>query len=153
MEQVEKLKDGIQINDKTVILNFIFCADWKMFAQLLGIKAANSTYFCPWCLASKNNREKLDGDCSLYSRSWTDDTVCPNCKDHKKPKICKENHGWDRTTNLLKEPFNASNCLLDSLHGVLRTLLPILLNDNFSNIIAKKKHSEIKSTNFDFKVE
>lgn len=122
MNQIEQLKNGIFIGSRMVTFKFVFCADWKMFAQLLGIKAANSNFFCPWCLSSKDNREKLNANWNEYPRHWDKDSNCFNCKGKDTiPSSCENNHGWNIRSNLLKEPFNASNCLLDSLHGVLRS--------------------------------
>src|SRR4051812_28859694 len=32
---------------------FYFSSDWKFLAICLGLNAANSEYFCPWCFCSK----------------------------------------------------------------------------------------------------
>ncbi|RHZ50863.1 hypothetical protein Glove_490g31 [Diversispora epigaea] len=43
---------------------------FHQIATCLGINAANSNYFCPWCLCSKNDQEKLDSNGKLIG-NWT----------------------------------------------------------------------------------
>src|SRR2546421_10378677 len=37
-------------------VELFFSSDWKFLAICLGMNAANSNYFCPWCLCSKNDQ-------------------------------------------------------------------------------------------------
>ncbi|CAG8594949.1 3271_t:CDS:10, partial [Diversispora eburnea] len=47
-----------------------FSSDWKFLATCLGINAANSNYFCSWCLCNKNDEGKLDSNGKLIG-NWT----------------------------------------------------------------------------------
>ena|SRR3990167_1841710 len=125
MSQITALGAYINIGQRTVKLNFKFCSDWKMLALLMGLKAANSVYCCPWCMSSKKQRQMLDVDWSVFPRSWDSASPCLDCskmkEGSKSEKKCRLTHKWEVETNLLKQPFNRENCLLDSLHCVLRT--------------------------------
>ncbi|CAG8838264.1 20737_t:CDS:2, partial [Cetraspora pellucida] len=37
-------------------------SDWKFLAICLGLNAANSLHFCPWCLCSKQQYKDLSKD-------------------------------------------------------------------------------------------
>ncbi|RHZ46300.1 hypothetical protein Glove_627g48 [Diversispora epigaea] len=55
IEELRSLKeDGLEIAG--ILWKFIlyFSSDWKFLAICLGLNSANSKYFCPWCLCSKN---------------------------------------------------------------------------------------------------
>ncbi|CAB4423108.1 unnamed protein product [Rhizophagus irregularis] len=57
----EGLKDDQGIKWK---IELYFSSDWKFLAICLGMNAANSKYFCPWCEVSKEQQ----GD---FSYEWT----------------------------------------------------------------------------------
>jgi hypothetical protein len=121
MDQITELaNNGITINGKRFTLEFVFCSEWKFFALLIGILAANSIWFCPWCMCSKGYRQNLEMDWSKYPRKWDCANRCYNCD--KKPPCKDRNHGWNRNRNcLLKAPFTPETCVLDNLHGELRS--------------------------------
>ena len=51
MEDLEQ--NGLDIDGTKVECEWFFCADWKFLATFLGMNAANSHYFCLWCLCNK----------------------------------------------------------------------------------------------------
>ena len=91
----------------------------------MGIKNANSKYFCPWCCCSKDVRNdiQINWSSEIYERNWKENhSLCRECNDAPKP-CTRINHGYSPDTNLLKFPFDQSNVVLDTLHAlrVLRT--------------------------------
>ncbi|RHZ53505.1 hypothetical protein Glove_441g3 [Diversispora epigaea] len=63
IEELRSLKeDGLEIAG--ILWKFIlyFSSDWKFLAICLGLNSANSKYFCPWCLCSKNQIGDLSKD-------------------------------------------------------------------------------------------
>lgn len=120
MSSIANLNEGLYVGKRLVKFSFTFCSDWKFLALMMGTGAANSDYFCPWCLASKDTKVFLDTDCEKYERKWQGKSHCYLCKD-KKDKVCYKNkHGWEKE-NLLKPPFDRLNCKIDVLHAGLRT--------------------------------
>ncbi|XP_070184467.1 uncharacterized protein [Littorina saxatilis] len=51
---------GFQIQQKTVMVKWTFCSDWKAMAMVRGINQANSDYFCLWCHCTKADISNLD---------------------------------------------------------------------------------------------
>ena len=127
MEQIATISiSGIKLNEKDppYYFSFIFCSDWKFMALVLGLKAANSTYFCPYCTCSKGERDLLELDWSNYSRNWeSDDSLCTKCQNDKKKSLTcrKDNHQYSPGRNLLQDPFTMDDCVVDVLHIILRT--------------------------------
>ncbi|PKC62344.1 hypothetical protein RhiirA1_397698 [Rhizophagus irregularis] len=64
--ELRKLKEvGFKDNqDIEWKVELYFSSDWKFLAMCLGVNAANSKYFCPWCEVSKEQQ----GD---FSYEWT----------------------------------------------------------------------------------
>lgn len=60
----ELATQGITITNIHWKINLYFSSDWKFLAICLGINAAKSNYFCPWCTIKKSQQ----GDLSLM---WT----------------------------------------------------------------------------------
>ena len=124
MQGISELHEhGIVRGEHTLKVNFVFSSDWKFLALLMGIKNANSKYFCPWCCCSKDVRNdiQIDWSCEIYKRNWKENhSSCHECKDAPKP-CTRTNHGYNPDTNLLKFPFAQSNEVLETLHAVLRT--------------------------------
>jgi hypothetical protein len=122
MEQISQLAStGITIETTHFNLEFVFCSDWKFLALLIGIKNANSTWFCPWCLCSKHYRQLLELSWEEFLRKWEKDGKCLDCVNlgHKCPDSA---HGRNPTCAcLLTAPFTPESCILDNLHGELRT--------------------------------
>ena len=80
MDQIRELsKTGILVDGKKIDLEFVFCSDWKFLALLLGLKNANSTWFCPWCMCSKEYRQLLNISWKEYLRVWDHNNRCPDC--------------------------------------------------------------------------
>lgn len=130
MDQIEKLNQ-IQIKKKTFKIDYLFCSDWKFLSLIIGIKAANSTYFCPWCMCAKEYRSGLDVDWEKYPRNWhsTENT----CFDCLRDECSDELHDVDSSVpSLLKPPFTRDNCILDPLHCLLRT------SDLLENVLYEK---------------
>ena len=124
MKQIEALyREGLELNARTHKFRFFFCSDWKFLSIIMGLKAANSKFFCPWCLCTKSEREDLDFAWNLYSRNWESESVCPKCIDAtgRKPLCQRSHHQFEPIKNLLKHPFKSTNVLLDTLHITLRT--------------------------------
>jgi hypothetical protein len=122
MEQIKLLSQtGIAVGDKHYKLEFIFCSDWKFLAILLGLKSANSKWFCPWCLCSKAYRQLLELEWDEFLRKWNYSNRCLDCT--LEDVICDDPaHGYNPLCpSLLTEPFSPESCLLDNLHGNLRT--------------------------------
>ena len=122
MEQIQALhKNGLKVGEVLYELQFQFSSDWKFLALMIGIKAANSTFFCPWCMCAKEYRTKgMLIEWNNYPRDWHTYThnKCYDCT-----TFCsKPSHDYDPATIcLLQEPFTPGNCLLDPLHCLLRT--------------------------------
>lgn len=83
----EELKNvainGIQILEAKYKVKFFFCSDWKFLALSLGLNAANSKYFCPWCTCTKISFRY--SDIANYSKLYRTlpnmkGGSCPNCK-------------------------------------------------------------------------
>ena len=55
-------ENGLQIGTTYWNFEFYFSADLKFLAICLGLNAANSTYFCPWCNVNKNQYEDTQAD-------------------------------------------------------------------------------------------
>ena len=55
-------ENGLQIGTTCWNFEFYFSADLKFLAICLGLNAANSTYFCPWCNVNKNQYEDTQAD-------------------------------------------------------------------------------------------
>lgn len=79
-------------------------------------------------------RNKLDfADWKQYPRHWNKHNHCWDCcpKNHRsggkgRKRKCKDpSHGYSTSDphcqSLLKAPFTPKSCILDNLHGVLRT--------------------------------
>ncbi|GET00460.1 hypothetical protein GLOIN_2v1472827 [Rhizophagus clarus] len=64
--ELRKLKEeGFRDNqNREWKIELYFSSDWKFLAMCLGLNAANSKYFCPWCEVSKEQQ----GD---FSYEWT----------------------------------------------------------------------------------
>ena|SRR3990167_10478525 len=62
-EQITHLsRNELTVKEETYVCKFTFCSDWKFAALMIGIKAANSTFFCPWCLFAKEYRSAFNVD-------------------------------------------------------------------------------------------
>jgi hypothetical protein len=76
--ELRKLKEG-GLKDNQGIewkVELYFSSDWKFLAICLGLNAANSRYFCPWCQISKEQQ----GD---FSYEWTiSKTMDQICEDY-----------------------------------------------------------------------
>jgi len=55
-ELQELSNSGMMINNTLWNFELFFSSDWKFLAICLGFNAANSNYFCPWCMITKNQR-------------------------------------------------------------------------------------------------
>ena len=123
MKQINRLhSDGIMVFDKHYDVDFYFCSDWKFLSLMIGIKAANSTFFCPWCLCAKEYRDGgTTVDWSKYPRDWHNPKA-NKCYDCHQRSCTKPLHDLDPSLScLLSLPFSPSKCLLDPLHCLLRT--------------------------------
>ncbi|EXX71393.1 hypothetical protein RirG_078850 [Rhizophagus irregularis DAOM 197198w] len=70
--ELRKLKEeGLEDNHGVKWkINLYFSSDWKFLVICLGMNAANSKYFCPWCEVSKEQQ----GD---FSYNWTISHIQP----------------------------------------------------------------------------
>ncbi len=141
MKQIHSLSQtGLTVDDKQFELEFIFCSDWKFLALLLGLKNANSIWFCPWCLCSKEYRQALNLKWHEYLRTWGEDCICLDCA---RPDVkCQDpSHGRNPyCTPLLTAPFTPSSCVLDNFHGELRT--SEIMEKGLFNIVDQNNLSE-----------
>lgn len=122
MEQIQDIgKNGIWIKNRCVKFLFRFCSDWKFLALLLGIKNACSTFFCPWCMCTKDERQDLTFEWTEYPRYWDKDSMCTLCDKSITCSHAKSSHQFKWEHNLLKKPFDHESIILDVLHCILRT--------------------------------
>lgn len=117
---------------------FFWCSDWKMLATVLGLNAANSDYFCPFCtwLAQAKTLSKPE-DFKKYLRSFTERSgkCCLLCDDNcafsattpallnsnLTRRTCKPVHGIVEPMLLPLSVFDSINCIwIDVLHCLLR---------------------------------
>lgn len=121
MDQIAELdSEGLMINQKKMEFEFIFCSDWKFLSLMIGIKAATSVFFCPWCLCAKEYRSCLLEDWEKFPRNW--ESSENKCYDCSKQTCDNPTHDDDPLTpSLLTKPFSRDNCVLDTLHCLLRT--------------------------------
>jgi hypothetical protein len=65
INELGEIKDGYKDHENTIWpVEFFFSGDWKFMALIMGIKAANSNFFCLYCECSK----ELHSD---INRSWS----------------------------------------------------------------------------------
>ena len=119
MEQITGLLEGIVIDNRAINFQFTFCSDWKFLALLIGIKQANSTWFCPWSMCAREYRNSITTDWNKFPRYWGIDNTCYDCT----TSTCVDKtHGQDPTIKcLLLAPFSRENTVIDTLHCLLRT--------------------------------
>jgi len=121
MSQITHLsRNGLMVKEENYECKFTFCSDWKFAALMIDIKAANSTFFCPWCLCAKEYRSAFDVDWEEYPREWdSKNNTCFDCRDGS---CITPLHDYDPLTpSLLTAPFSRDSLVLDCLHCILRT--------------------------------
>ncbi len=123
----DKLKNlkKITINSNEFAITYIFCSDYKMMLNVLGMKQANSVQPCIWCESGQNdlhmkgttrkeillnNSNNLNQDIDLFD----DDDIID---DHFYNERVSNNHS--QTNRLLKE-ITLENFVVDILHLFLR---------------------------------
>ena len=151
--QLELVKDGIIIDGDKFTFTFVFCSDWKFLALVLGIKAANSKYFCPWCLIDKDRIHYIDEDWNALPRLWHKTSACFDCKAMKEKKPCyRSNHEFVIENNLLRTIFSPDNCVIDVLHLILRTsdILEAFLYENAARYAVEIKLEKMARDNCKF---
>ncbi|RHZ67232.1 hypothetical protein Glove_302g9 [Diversispora epigaea] len=87
-------------------IELYFSSDWKFLAICLGLNAANSKYFCPWCEISKGQQ----GDLSL---EWKINTTINNIHQNYK---CYRGHICPAIFDMIP----LQNWVPDELHIMLR---------------------------------
>ncbi|RHZ67820.1 hypothetical protein Glove_299g4 [Diversispora epigaea] len=66
LEELRSFKDdGLELNGILWKFELYFSSDWKFLAICLGLNSANSKYFCPWCMCSKNQLGDLNEDWNI----------------------------------------------------------------------------------------
>ncbi|RHZ77188.1 hypothetical protein Glove_184g131 [Diversispora epigaea] len=66
LEELHSFKDdGLELNGILWKFELYFSSDWKFLAICLGLNSANSKYFCPWCMCSKNQLGDLNKDWNI----------------------------------------------------------------------------------------
>jgi hypothetical protein len=129
-------------NGKTVTTSLKVCADGKFLLSILGMKGANGSMSCPFCMLRKDQwafalfPEKFHIDVQSYARKSLDelfvlkDSDAMHCKQHSSAKTCKsaggkmdcEPHGKKKGgKNLLQSlGITLQDIVLDELHMFMR---------------------------------
>ncbi len=64
INELDEIKDGFKDHDDVIWpVELFFSGDWKFMALVMGIKAANSNFFCLYCECPKELRSDMN-------RSW-----------------------------------------------------------------------------------
>ena len=107
LEELHELKQyGLKINRIRWEVNLYFSSDWKFLCICLGFDNANSKYFCPWCNASKDNRDDLNANWKMTKTMEQLNINYSIYKGHRKPSLF----------NMI----SLDNWLIDELHIMLR---------------------------------
>ena len=148
--------DYQETNKKIVQIVFYQGGDWKMLANSLGIKCANSKYPCVWCKCPKEEFWNLNKEYSIYdrklgARSHEEQLAILQHPDQDKIQT----YGYSKTP-IFKDIIPISRYIIDMLHLFLRitdTLFNLLIKDccladNFDmNNISKFDLSKYKHMN------
>jgi len=153
----DKLKSlkKITLRSKEFNISYIFCADYKMMLNVLGMKQANSTQPCIWCEATQKNLEKkgikrneiiTNESLNFIQNDLFDDDAIDDHIYNENEKVTNINR-----ERLLKE-IPLENFVVDILHLFLRIserlghclLNDFVLADNLVNVnYDPKKHKNI----------
>jgi hypothetical protein len=107
LKELHELKQyGLKINRIRWEVNLYFSSDWKFLCICLGFNNANSKYFCPWCEASKDNRDDLNANWKMTKTMEQLNINYSIYKGHRKPPLF----------NMI----SLDNWLIDELHIMLR---------------------------------
>lgn len=140
--------------DKHWKVSLYISSDWKFLAMVLGFNAANSDYFCPWCLCKKSEQGNLNSNWKI-SKKIED---LSNNYNSKNPKLCK---GQIRQPLFTMIPLD--HWIIDELHLMLRVmdrLLSLLFNEikitqssnkNYSEALRKTVQEEMERIKVSFK--
>jgi len=148
MEQIEYLK--FTFKGKEYKVTFFFGADMKFLLEVNGLKAANSTYPCLWCLCHKNDLHLL-GFSILNIEHARDKSKCEDLINQK------ADYGY-KAISLLTE-IVLIKCIIDTLHMRLRIGLSLislfLVNDliamdNYEKDLITSDHSNLNIWYYDF---
>lgn len=119
-------KNGVEIEQeefKELELELFLCADWKFLAEVLGINAANSRWFCLWCLCQKDEKANANIDWNNYLRTL-DNLSGGKCTDEN----CRQGRGNYHPHGAIDKPlidtelFDLDHIILDVLHQFLRVM-------------------------------
>lgn len=132
------MKQGIEVDDRKIRLEFFFASDWKFLALIIGIKSPTSKkcnfvysyILLPMVLVRKRIQMSLEEDWEKFPRDWEnrEENMCYDCAAGN----CDKTYDIDPLEmSLLRKPFSRENCALDTLHCQLRTseLLETVLYD------------------------
>lgn len=135
-------KKGLVIDGVKVQLELFLCADWKFMALVLGLNAANSQWFCLWCLCQSDERPHLT-DWSSYLRSTENlkGGVCTsdNCRNGTGRS---HPHGVTHDCLLDSDIFFMKNVILDVLHQRLR-VSEVLLDGLIEFVTSREREKQL----------
>jgi hypothetical protein len=66
----ELIENGINVGGRHHRVTAHMCADWKVLNCILGLGAANSKIYCPWCLGTKDERTGAQPESALVERQF-----------------------------------------------------------------------------------
>ena len=119
--------NGIRIGERRVKIRLAFCADGKFLLMILGLKAAQAKFSCPYCVLHKDHwvkkldksnfdiRDELRSPIDLSRR-----TGGGNCPHHNSPQACKSSAHGVKSENLLQGLVDLKDIFIDELHLFLR---------------------------------
>src|SRR5690348_14657951 len=111
-----KKEKGLLVDNHRIELELFLSADWKFLALVLGVNAANSRWFCLWCLCQNDERGLTTIDWEKYRRTINnmsgDKCTNPNCRSGSGKA---HPHGVNEDCLLLSELFDLDHIILDVL--------------------------------------
>ncbi|XP_071106486.1 uncharacterized protein [Haliotis cracherodii] len=127
------IEDGhVNIDDKTVAVKIVFCADMKMILTILGLGGVSCNHACAWCLMHRGDRHNMAHPLDYFNsddmkRTWRQIT------DHAVQCEFGVQH-----TPLLK--IEVEDFILDELHLLLR--ITDLLEKNLIDEVKTRDEEE-----------
>jgi len=126
MRQLVQIKNnGIKIDNQKIDIDLSIAADWKFLALVMGLNAANSRWFCLFCLCQNDQRSwtTVDWNSTQYQRTLKNlqggkctDESCRKGRGNSHP------HGVIAECLLLEGLFDMDDILIDVLHQFLRMM-------------------------------
>lgn len=141
-------KNKIDVDGKTVPLEFFLGGDYKFLLTILGLSGATSNYACAWCKVHKDSRWNMSYNVYHYSSPDLKRTLEEMHRLAKQSKA-KQNYCCVNTPLL---DIDLDHVVLDELHLLLR-IMDVLINNLVKDAVSwdqmdnwKKKNIEQKDT-------